>query len=413
MSFQNRLWTTKEMIRNSTLEQLIEGKISAVDASRRLDLSERQIWRLKKRFKTHGAESIIHRNKNRSPANATSKEIRDKMIEVFLDWKRKTDDGLNASHFRDVLEEEHGISISRSTAWRLLKTTSLFTNTRKVKKHRKRRNRREREGDVLYLDGSPHKWFGEKYPKCTLLLCTDDATSKALWAKFVQEENRNGCFEVAYEVFSRFGLPNSFWLDRASQFITTRGDGEMQKQTVQPTHWQDAMYALGVRLIFANSPQARGRGERANGTFQDRLATELQYRNIRTLEGGTKYLNETFIPDFNKRFSVNAELAPAWRKVSETLDLKKILSARDKRRVLNDNTVKHEGIRYQLLARNGSRGFQRDEVEVQEWFDGSMHIIHPKYGDLKYESMLERRKDNALYYLTKSLKQRPDIFPAT
>ena len=406
-------WTLKEVNRIATIKQAADRLISAAQAAEHLGLSERQVFRMIKSFRNTGADGLRHKNKSRRPPNCKSESDRNLILEVFLDWKRKTDEGLNASHLRDILERDHGLTVSRSTCWRLLKTTSLFTNTRRVRKHRKRRDRREQEGDILYLDGSPHRWFGEQHPKATLLLCVDDATSKALWATFVREENRNGCFEVAYEVFTRFGLPRSFWLDRASQFITTRGEGQVNRQTVQPTHWQDAMYALGVRLIFASSPQARGRGERANGTFQDRLAAELQFRSISTLEDGTKYMNEIFIPEYNRRFSVPALKTPAWRPVPDGLELRSVLAARDERKVHHDNTVRHGGVRYQLLEKKGVRTFARDKIEVQEWYDGSFHIIHSKHGDLKYQAWKDPRKDSHLFILTKSLKQRPDKVAAT
>lgn len=399
-------WTTEEMKRANYIKQCCDGHITTKELARLLELSERQAWRVKKKMRSSGLISVRHGNSARQPRNKTPLETRNKILEVFLDWKRETDEGLNASHLCDILKRDHNIKVSRWSCWRLLKQQSLFLNTRRVRKHRKKRDRREQEGDLLYLDGSPHRWFGEKYPKATLLLCTDDATSKALGAMFVQEENRNGCFEVTYNVMKKYGLPRSFWLDRASQFITTRGEGVCNKQSVLPTHWQNAMYELGVRLIFANSPQARGRGERANGTFQDRLAAELQYRKIRTLEGGTKFLNEVFIPEYNERFAVPASNSvTAWRSIPKDLDLRCILAARDSRKVLNDNTVKHDGVRYQLLQKPGVRTFARDEVEVQEWYDGTFHVVHPRYGDLKYEAKREFDGHRRIVH--------PDIIAAT
>lgn len=406
LGLKDHKWTLKEVNRIATLKQALDGHITVKEAAEHLGISERQAWRLKRQLSIDGKAALRHGNKGRVPHNLLSRETHERIIEVFLDWKRSTDEGLNASHLRDILERDHDIKISRQTCWRILRRSTLLINTRRVRKHRKRRDRREQEGDVLYLDGSPHRWYGEKYAKTTLILCTDDATSKALWGIFTPEENRNGCFAVTYEVMRRYGIPRSFWLDRASQFITTRGEGVVVRQTAQPTHWLDAMHILGVRCIFANSPQARGRGERANGTFQDRLAAELQYRNIRTDKGATKFLNEVFIPEYNARFSVEpANPTSAWRKVPETMDLRTILAARYERRVLNDNTVKHNGVRYQLLRMNGVRTFARDHVEVQEWYDGSHHVVHPRHGDLKYEAKREASNHRRAIH--------PDIIAAT
>jgi len=370
------------------IESWINGVITGQEAAERLEISYRQAKRLRKVFLKQGAPGLTHRNKKKAPANKIKKEITDKVLNVFLEWKRRTDDGLNASHLSDILLRDHHLKISRISCWRILKSNGLQIKTRKIRKYRKRRERREQEGDILYLDGSPHRWFGEKQPKATLILCTDDATSKALWAIFTEEENRNACFEVAYEVMTRFGIPMSFWLDRASQFITTRGEGLVNRQTPQPTHWQNAMYNLGVTNIFAHSPQARGRGERANGTFQDRLCSELQYRGISDLKIATKFMNEEFIPQYNEKFSVEAKNSQAlWRKPPDGINLKNVLCARTDRRVQNDNTVKHNSRRFQLLRKPGERTWAGMIIEAQDWFDGSVHLVTKNHTEIPYEEI--------------------------
>lgn len=400
LNTEKEYWTLKEVNRVATIKQAIDGHITVREAAEHLQMSERQVWRMKSRIKLEGSYGIKHRNKGKVPHNRLCQDDRDELMQIFMKWKHKCDDGLNASHFCDILKRDHKIVYSRQTLWRLLKNFGMITTSRLPKKHRTRRQRKEQEGDYLYLDGSPHQWYGDKYPRSTLLLCTDDATSKALWAVFVPEENRNGCFEVTYEVMKKYGIPRAFWLDRASQFITTRGEGVHVKQTALPTHWQEAMQALGVRCIFASSPQARGRGERANGTFQGRLIAELKYREICSNADATKYVNETFIPEYNQRFAVPASNpVSAWRSCPEDVDLRMILAARHERFVLNDNTVKHNGIRYQIKKMNGVRTFAREKVEVQEWFDGSFHVIHQKHGDLKYDATKEHRKPMALITL--------------
>jgi len=136
------------------------------------------------------------------------------------------------------------------------------------------------------------------------------------------------------------------------------------------------MYELGIRCIFAHSPQARGRGERINGTFQDRLCAELQYRKICDLKSATDFLNQVFIPEYNKRFSVEPKNPiGAWRAIPFNIDLRCILSARIERRVMNDNTIKHKGRRFQLLKKPGQATLAGKTFEVQEWYDGSLHMF--------------------------------------
>lgn len=377
-----------EMRRIFVIEKVMNHEMTVVQAAQELGLSKRQVLRLKKKFSKEGAAGVVHRNKGKIPKHAISKEVKNRVIEVFLDWKRETDEGLNAAHLSDILLRDHKVKVSRQTTWRILSKNGLQIRTRRVRKFRKRRERREQMGDILYLDGSPHHWFGEAHPKATLILCTDDATTKALWAIFVKEENRNACMEVAYEVFTRYGIPLSFWLDRASQFITTRGEGVRNPQSELPTHWQNAMYNLGVRNIFAHSPQARGRGERANGTFQDRLCAELQYRKISEYKQANFFLNEIFIPEYNRKFSVEPKNSDgAWRKPPEGIDLRYILCARTDRRVQNDNTIKHNGKKYQLLRKKGEQSYAGRTLEVQEWFDGTVHIVNKSLQDFPFEEI--------------------------
>lgn len=377
-----------EMKRLLVIEKVLSGASLVKEAAEELGLSKRQILRLKKRYENQGPQSVVHANKGKTPTHALSKETCRKVIEVFLDYKKEVDFGLNSSHLADILKEDYQIYLSRQSVWRILKQNGLQIRTRSLRKYRKRRQRREQMGDILYLDGSLHRWYGESFPKATLILCVDDATSAALGGVFIDEENRNGCFEVAYEVFKKYGLPMNFWLDRASQFITTRGQGVRNPQSELPTHWQNAMYNLGVRNIFAHSPQARGRGERANGTFQDRLCAELQYRKINDHKRANFYLNEIFIPSYNKKFAVEPTNPQSiWRKPPESMDLRKVLCARTDRRVQNDNTVKHNGKRYQILRQPGEQTYAGRTIEVQEWFDGTIHLVTKSLQDFKYEEI--------------------------
>ena len=375
----------RELKRNSVIQNFVDGIIDGKTAAADLGLSYRQVLRLKKDLVRFGAESLKHGNIGRRPSNRLTADQLETITNVYWDWRRKTDIGINAAHLTDILEKDYRLKLSRQTVWRIMKSNGMFINTRKVRKFRKRRERRDNMGDILYLDGSPHRWMGDDVRKSTLIICSDDATSAALWGVFAPEENRNSCFEVVYEVFKRYGLPSSFWLDRASQFVTTRGAGQSFKQTEQATHWQNAMYNLGIRNIFAHSPQARGRGERLNGTFQGRLCAELQYHGIKTDDAATKYLNETFIPDYNRRFAV-APKNPAgvWRKPPVGYDLRNILSARYDRRVLNDNTVKHDGRRFQLEKPAVRSTFAGRTVEVQIWYDGSTHVVTKSFENIAF-----------------------------
>jgi len=235
---------------------------------------------------------------------------------------------------------------------------------------------------MLFLDGSPHPWLGPALPPLTLILCTDDATGRPLYGSFHPQEALAGCFEVLYYLFRRYGLPESLYLDKASQFTTTRHGGtHVFQRDDQPTHFEIAMQALAVELIFAHSPQARGRGERINGSFQGRLVAELRRARIGITAAATDYLNRVFIPKYARRFGVEPrDTISAFRPIPEGLDLRTVLCAHHRRNVDNDNTVTLRGTRYQLLPTRRTVRIAATDVDLQEWFDGKVHAFHPKAG---------------------------------
>jgi hypothetical protein len=235
---------------------------------------------------------------------------------------------------------------------------------------------------MVFLDGSPHYWFGEAYTPCTLLLTCDDATGGPLVGLFREQEDRDGCFLVLKQLFQKYGLPQSFYLDRASQFKTTRHGGIHSLQIQEePTQFQRAMEELGIHLIFAFSPQARGRIERMNGTFQDRLVAELSRHKITTLSEANRYLNRHFIPSIRKRFALPPrDPTPVWRAVPPQLELFDVLCVKSERTVGNDNTISYNGIVYQLEPTPTRHHFVKAKVEVRQRPDGTIRIWHPRWG---------------------------------
>lgn len=247
---------------------------------------------------------------------------------------------------------------------------------------------------MVFIDGSPHLWFGPDRPKATLFLATDEATGRPLHGRFYPQETLNGCFEVFYHVGQRYGLPEALYLDKASQFTTTRHEGvHCQQRDDEPTHFEIAMQTLAVQLIFAKSPQARGRGERINGSFQDRLVAELDHHYITDLAQATDYLNQVFIPKYAKRFGVRPRCSKsAFRRVPVELDLHTVLCAKTFRLVANDNTTRYEGHVYQLKPNIRSVCIAGAKVEVQEWFDGSIHVRHEQAGNIPLIRLPDRPK---------------------
>jgi transposase len=377
-------FTMKDMKRYSVVKAVMDKKMTNSEGAAALDCSVRQLKRIKKKVRKHGAAGIRHGNCGRPPAHAFPETFKKKVIAVA---QRRYKD-FNFSHLAEMLEEEEQICVNRETLRLWLRPLGFGGKVRRQRRHRKRRQRATRRGQLLFLDGSPHHWFGTK--QSTLLLCTDDATGEPLHGLFRDQEDLEGCFAVCREVFTRYGLPVCFYLDRASQFTTTRRGGiHVAQNDGQPTQFERAMSELGVRLIFADSPEARGRGERINGTFQDRLVAELGLQRIRTAEAATDYMNRHFIPRYAKRFGVvPQENVPAWRQPS--MDLRHILCRRFQRTVNNDNTISINGRIIQIYPLRTRLSFVKARVTVNLWLDGSWHVLHERYGELPCEELLSR-----------------------
>jgi transposase len=377
----------KDVLRVTVVRRLFEkagDRLSSHEAAEILHCSIRQVFRLKARLAAKGDQGILHGNRGRRPHNARPAATRKRVLALYYRLFRD----YNITHFTETLAEEYGIVLSRETVRCWLRHVGLGPNPRRTTRpHRRRREREAQFGALLFLDGSPHHWLGPTRPPLVLVLATDDATGKPLYGVFVPQETLAACFEVFYRVACLHGLPKALYLDRAGQFTTTRHGGVHRFQRDdKPTHFEVAMQALAVRLIFAHSPQARGRGERINGSFQGRLVAELRRQGIKDAAAATDYLNRVFIPSYARRFGVAPrDPRPAFRPAPKNTDLHRVLCARHYRTVANDDTVSFNGHCYQLLLTNRRLCLVGEKVEVQEWFDGSIHILHARAGEIRFK----------------------------
>jgi transposase len=384
LNHQELTLTMAQAQRYHVIQTAIERRMTNQQAADALRLSVRQVQRLKRKIQARGPAGIRHGNSGATPHNRLSDRRRQRIIHLA----QTTYAGYNFSHLADALVQEQDIHVSDETLRRLLRPLGHGRKPRRLKVHRRRRQRRKREGELLFLDGSPHPWFGEDHPPVCLLLASDDATGNPLRGKFQPQEDRDGCFEVCYHLFRRFGLPVGFYLDRASQFIRTDHRAAREGRTIPPTAFQIAMETLAVGLTFAHSPQARGRAERLNGSFQDRLVAELVRHGINNCRDATRYLNRQFIPRYCRRFAQPpAEPTAAWRPLDPRIDLKTVLCRKANRCVANDNTVRYNGAVYQLQPLAPRRHLVHATIEVQHRFDGSIHFVHPTLGPLKAKSL--------------------------
>jgi transposase len=380
--------TMKQWRRFDIIRSALEEKMTTRQAAQILSLSKRQVQRLKKRVREKGPSGVLHGNKDRKPPHAFSPELKDQVAHLV----KTTYFDFNFSHLSEMLMAEHNLRINRETLRRWLRPLGFGRKPRKKPPHRTKRNRSTQHGQMLFLDGSPHQWFDSR--ASTLILCTDDATGQPLYGLFQDHEDLTGCLRVCLEVFTTYGLPHCFYLDRASHFTTTRHGGIHRLQhDHNPTQFERAMDELGIRLIFAHSPQARGRAERIHGTFQDRLVAELRLKGIQNHHQATRYLNEQFIPTYSRRFALKPENpSAAWRPLPPHVDMRTILCKRFQRTVKNDNTISVRGQIIQLLPTASRRHFVKAKVQVHQWIDGSWHVFHPKHGELPCTLLTQKQR---------------------
>jgi len=368
-----RRWvmTGKEINRCCVVRETIEGGLTVREAAIVLLLSERQVYRLKKKVRDGGPVGVIHGNRGRSPSTAKPLAFRERIRALYQDKYV----GFNVSHFTEKLVEE-GIEVSRETVRKELMSCGLITKVKKPK-HRQRRERMPKEGMLLQMDTSEHDWLMGRGPHMELIAAIDDATNEVPYALFVKSDNTVNNMLVMKEIVKRKGIPFGFYVDGASHFFTTRHGGTHVriKEEQEETQVERAIKELGSNLIPAGSPQAKGRVERLFGTFQDRLVSEMNLREISSLEDANDFLHREFLQDYNKRFTKAPQLAEsAYIPLLGDKDLDSIFCLKYPRVVRADNTISYKGRVFQILPSPTRIGYTRAKIEVQEWLDGSIHV---------------------------------------
>ncbi|MFC1924554.1 ISNCY family transposase [Chloroflexota bacterium] len=366
--------TEKEQGRLQTLNFVLGGQIGVGEAAYILGLSERQTWRILAAYKENGAKALSHGNHGRQPPNATSAMIRERIVALV----RERYQDINHTHLTELLEERECIVVSRSTVRRLLMDAGLASPRHRQSRHRYRRMRMPQEGMLLQVDGSHHRWLEERGPWLNLLLAVDDATGTVPYALFRDREDAEGYFRLLKGVIQQHGIPLALYSDRHVVFRKARPSGETEESSLpskpRPTQFGRAMRELGVTQIFARSPEAKGRVERANGTFQDRLVAELRLANASTLAEANRVL-ESFLPRFNQRFGVPAAQPElVYRTVDPGLDIDAVLCNKEMRRVAKDNTVQYHGKTLQIFPGVDRSNYAGARVEVQERLDGHLLV---------------------------------------
>jgi transposase len=367
--------TMQEAERYKVISEVEGGYLKVGEAAEILSLSERQVYRIKARVRREGAGGVIHKSKGKKAPLWLTEKIKDKIDHLYKTKYR----GFNLTHMTEFLNMEERIRVSRESVRQILLEKGSYTKQRRYPKHRQWREPCLREGQMVQFDTSDHDWLEGRGPKLYLIGGVDDATSKVAGAKFVLTDGVKQNMGVFREIVRKRGIPLSVYVDRGSNFKTTRHQSmEYQLKGEYPsTQFARALGELGIRMIYAYSPQAKGRIERKFGVFQDRLCSELRLHNISTLEDANRYLWEKFIPQHNRMFSRTAkEPGSAYRPLPKGVSLKDVFCLKEKRTVAGDNTISYQGKTFQILPNEYRLSFYKAKVEVHEYLDGSINIFY-------------------------------------
>ena len=361
----------KERDRLTILNGIKRRELTLVQAGQVMNLSYRQAKRVWRRYRQQGDAGLVHRSRGAPSRRQLAPPLRARVLARY---------DARYPDFGPTLAAEYlageGLAVDHETLRRWLIATDRRSVRRRRQRHRQWRQRKPCFGQMVQLDGSHHDWFEGRRERCVLMVMVDDATGR-VWAQFFEEETTRASYDVFAGWVRRQGLPRSLYVDRDSIY-RCEGQPSMADQLAgkEPqTQFGRAMEQLGVELILAHSPQAKGRVERMNGVLQDRLVKALRLAGISDLESANRFLAETFLPAYHRKFNVRpASEADAHRAVPQALDA--VLSWEVERVVQRDWTVAQGGVWYQLDRQHEALSLAGKKVIVRTLRDGRVQLLH-------------------------------------
>ena len=381
--------STKEVTRSQILRMADEKQITQNDGARRIGVTERHFRRLLHNYREQGAKGIISRHRGRISSNRMSKEKQDKILK-----KLKEDyQGFGPTLASEKLLERDGIKVSKETVRQIMIMSGLHKpKTCKKDKARPLRQRRLRRGELVQIDGSYHAWLEDRAEKACMLLFIDDATSEILAAEFVEHESFWSYAALCKRYFRQHGLPEAFFTDRFSVFRVNQTN---VTTTAAQTMFEQAMSALGIELICASSPQAKGRVERANQTLQDRLVKEMRLEGISDYRQANAFLAK-YIHSYNQKFAVQtADLIDSHEPLRTENDLEWIFTKKITRKLSKDLQFQYDRVIYQIQTERPAYALKGREVTVLENEHGKIKVLLEQM-PLDFKRFIRQPRRNAL-----------------
>lgn len=356
------------MTRQEVIMKAIEGRISWIQAADILRLTARHVRRLRERFEHLGSRGLL----DGRAGCERQKKIPEEVLREICRLKREVYPDFSVRHFHEHLVGKHRIDLSYTWTKNVLQAAGVVPKEGGRGRYRRRRERRAMAGMLLHLDASTHAWLSELPPQ-DLVVMLDDADGRILFARFFEQEGTRSTLEALKHVLLRWGRFCELYTDRGSHFCTTT-KAEAGPDAVQQGQVTRVLRALGIRHILARSPEARGRSERAFGTIQGRLPQELRLAGIRSYVAANNYLETTFVPDFNRRFTVRPREDERAFTSLAGFDLELVLTIQHERVVRNDHTVTFGPLVLQLPPSKDRISFARCPVVVHEFLDDTLGV---------------------------------------
>lgn len=389
-----RTWMSEEEVRRAgVLKRVKGGELTQVEAAEMLGLSYRQLRRIYVRYRESGAKGLVHRSAGRPSNRAKPPKERERILKIVRrEYGGAPGERLGPTLAAEHLEEDHGIVVDAETLRRWMLAAGLWTKERKRKPYRQRRARRAHFGELVQMDGSFEEWLEGRGPRGCLIHMVDDATSTSL-GRFDDEESTWAVADTLRAWVAAYGVPSALYVDWKNVYHHP-ATAKQKEQGIEPISQFGRMCRkLGIELIGANSPQAKGRVERGHGTHQDRLIKKMRLKRIASYEEANRYLEQTYLPQHNDKYAVlPRETADYHVAVPRRLDLDQVFCLEEERTVSPDWVVQY-GTRWLQIEREGQKAIVRSgaKVLVREHRDGSISIWLNKT-KLGWHELTERPK---------------------
>jgi|AMWB02.1.fsa_nt_gi transposase len=370
----------KDLLRAKILEMVKEEKMSLREASVRLKVSYRQAKRLYSRYKAEGDRGLIHRTQGRASPRKMAEEMRQRIVETY----KESYLGFGPTFAAEKLKEREGLAVGRETLRRVLMEEGVWKRKKRRRAYHSRRTPRERFGELVQFDGSHHDWFEGRREKCCLMNMVDDATGTTM-SFLCEQETTESAMKLLWMWIERYGIPQAVYCDRKNAFVLDREPTitEQLEGITPKSPFQKACERLGIEVIIAYSPEAKGRVERNHGVYQDRFVKELRLAGISTIDEANGFLREVYLPEINLRFAkIPAQPEDAHVPLLDGADLRDIFCFETQRVVSRDNMIQFEKRLFRIPENLSSRPLPGKSVTIRKWLDDSLHFMwknHPLF----------------------------------